>query len=220
MGFNWPYFLQRGYLVIEKAPVAIASAPPWMLVRLALETANHQQHADEERLAALEIAGVADYRAFLVRVFGFEASVEDALARVTDIEPSFVRDRAKTARLQQDLRALGMSPEDIATLPRAATLTIRSAAQALGWLFVIERHTLLHGLLRRHVERTLGDAAHNATTYFQAYGGTPGARFRELGTALCAYAHTYPPATIVAAATEAFRSQRHWYASSPARRAA
>src|SRR4051812_24994539 len=206
--------------VIEKAPVAVASAPPWMLVRLALETATHQTQSDEDRLTALDIANAAGYRAFLVRVYGFEAAVEAALDKVPDIDMSFVRDRAKTPRLEHDLRALGMSPEDIATLPRAGTLTIRSAAQALGWLFVIERHTLLHGLLRRHVERTLGDAARNATTYFQAYGGTPGARFRELGAALCAYAHTYPPVTIVTAAKEAFRSQRHWYASSPARRAA
>lgn len=185
-----------------------------MLVRIAIETTRHHRAADEDRLAALELSTVDGYRALLIRIHGFESAVEEALARVTDLDPGFVRGRLKSAHLRHDLRALGMSVEAIAMLPQASSIAIRSAPQALGWMFVLERHTLLAGQICRHVQRTLGDATQAACAYFGAYGDTPGARFRELGAALCAYAHLHPPSSIVAAANEGFRAQRHWYLSS------
>ncbi|MBA3460864.1 MAG: biliverdin-producing heme oxygenase [Deltaproteobacteria bacterium] len=184
-----------------------------MLVRVALETSNHHAAADEDRLTALDIETVDDYRSFLTRIYGFEVEVEAALAKVVDLDAAFVRDRAKTARLHHDLVVLGLTSEDIIPMPKVSTLTIRNAAQALGWMFVLERHTLLAGLIRRHVVRTLGYEILPGTSYLAAYGDTPGARFRAFGAALCAYAHTYPPASIVLAANEAFRAQRQWYAT-------
>jgi heme oxygenase len=184
-----------------------------MLVRVALETTIHHAAADEDRLTALDIETVDDYVAVLTRIYGFEAEVETALAKVADLDPNFVRDRAKAARLYQDLVVLGMTSEDIIPLPKVSTISIRSGAQALGWMFVLERHTLLSGLIRRHVVRALGEEILPATSYLAAYGDTPGARFRAFGSALCAYAHTYPPAAIVHAANEAFRAQRQWYAT-------
>ena len=199
----------------EPTPAALSSAtPPWMLVRVALETSRHHQSADEDRLAALELTTLDDYRAFLARICGFEAAVEAAIARISDLEPSFVRERQKAALLQQDLRALGMPAESITTLPQPSTLTIRSGAQALGWMFVLERQTLLAGQIRRHLLRTLGEPVEPACSYFGAYGETPGAKFRAFGAALCAYAHLHAPSAIVAAANEAFRAQRQWYRSS------
>lgn len=184
-----------------------------MLVRVALETRTHHAAADEDRLTALDVETVDTYRAFLTRIYGIEVEVEAALAKVTDLDAAFVRDRAKAARLQQDLVVLGMTPDDIIPLPKVSTITIRSAAQALGWMFVLERHALLSGLIRRHVVRALGDDILPATSYLAAYGDTPGARFRAFGAALCAYAHTHAPASIVLAANEAFRAQRQWYAT-------
>jgi heme oxygenase len=184
-----------------------------MLVRVALETTIHHAAADEDRLTALDIETVDDYLAVLTRIYGFETEVEAALDKVTDLDAAFVRDRAKAARLHQDLTVLGMTPDDIVPLPKISTISIRSAAQALGWMFVLERHTLLAGLIRRHVVRALGEEILPATSYLAAYGDTPGARFRAFGAALCAYAHTFPPAAIVLAANEAFRAQRQWYAT-------
>lgn len=184
-----------------------------MLVRVALETTIHHAAADEDRLTALDVETVDDYIAVLTRIYGFEVEVEAALAKVADLDAGFVRDRAKSARLYQDLVVLGLTPEDIIPVPKMSTISIRSAAQALGWMFVLERHTLLSGLIRRHVVRALGEQILPATAYLAAYGDTPGARFRAFGAALCAYAHTYPPASIVLAANEAFRAQRQWYAT-------
>jgi heme oxygenase len=185
------------------------SAPPWMLLRLALETHVHHARADEDRLAAMDIKSVADYRAFLLRVWGFEAAIEHVLVRLLGDDP-VVAARCKTQRLREDLIALGVLARDVDALP-SATLNIRSAPQALGSLFVIERHTLLSGLIARHVRRTLGDELDRALRYLSAYGDTPGAHFRELGDTLGTYAWRYTPSAIVAGANDAFRAQRHWY---------
>ena len=184
------------------------SAPPWMLLRLALETARHHTHADEDRLRALSIRTAADYRAFLLRAYGFEVPVEAAIGRVLELDRAVLRERSKAERLTHDLGSLGV---DARECPLAGGVVLRSVPQALGWLFVIERHTLLAGLIRRHVLRALGDEVGNAVSYLSVYGQAPGARFRELGEHLGAYAEHYTPAAIIAAAGEAFRAQRQWH---------
>ncbi|HUS27709.1 MAG TPA: biliverdin-producing heme oxygenase [Kofleriaceae bacterium] len=179
-----------------------------MLVRLGLETTHHHAPADEDRLAALTISSIHEYRSFLVRVLGFEAPVEEAVAKVHQIELRFVRERARVPLLRRDLLALGMSERDIGECPRA-TVTIRTAPEALGWMFVLERQTLLAGLLRRQIQQVLG--TNTPTMYLNAYGGAPGARMRDFGTRLGELAHTQSPSAIIDAANIAFRSQRQWY---------
>ena len=197
-----PRFLQCGSIDVRDIP--------WMLVRLGLETSIHHAQADEDRLAAMDVKTRAEYRAFLGLAYGFESSVEHAVWRTTELDGDVLRDRKKAARLRDDLQVLGLSASEIEDLPRAA-VTIHSVAQALGWLFVIERHTLLSGLIKRHLHRALGDGVGGAFAYLSAYGDTPGARFRSLGEQLGRYAETCPPAAIVSGAKEAFRAQRQWY---------
>lgn len=177
-------------------------SPPWMLVRLALDTSVHHQHADDDRLAAIEIRTLDEYRYFLRRVFTFEAAVEDAIVGA-DVEPMFTHGRLKADLLRADLDALGVPwPTTL------APVAIRSAAHAMGWLFVLERHTLLAGLIRRHIARTLDTPA---TRYLAAYDDAPGIRFRALGDALGVYAQRHSPRNIISGAGEAFRAQRQWY---------
>lgn len=178
-----------------------------MLVRLALDTSIHHQQADDDRLSAIEIRSGHAYCTFLQRVYGFEAAVEAAIAG-TGIEPMFTHGRFKADHLRSDLAALGARVPD---LPRAE-IAIRHPAQAMGWLFVLERHTLLSGLVRRHIQRTLGEPP---VDYLSAYGETPGIRFRALGEALGIYAQRHTPRAIVAGASEAFRAQRSWYEHGP-----
>ena len=183
-----------------------------MFLRLGLETQPHHTTADTDRLAMMEATTVAEYRAALARIYGFESVVETALARM--LEPAIARARSKTDWLRRDLEALGTSAAELDVLPRC-TVKLTSPTHALGWLFVVERHTLLAGLIRRHLEQQLG--AGLPTTYLAAYGETPGARFRALGETLDEHAAHEPvrPTRIVAAAIEAFRCQHQWYASAP-----
>jgi heme oxygenase (biliverdin-IX-beta and delta-forming) len=179
----------------------------WMLLRLGLETNQHHATADEDRLALMDVASSADYRAQLARIYGFEAAVEVALAQLIEM-----RERAKAHRLRRDLLALGMSEAALDTLPRCL-VRLSSVTQALGWLFVLERHTLLAGLIKRQLEHRFGGDVGEATLYLTAYGDTPGARFRSLCTMLDDHAHQMPAyaSLIVGAANEAFRCQRQWY---------
>ena len=194
-------------------------APPWMLVRLALETTLHHPSADEDRLGAMDIATVADYRAFLLRVYGFEAPVEQAIGRIADLDPALLRSRSKTSLLRHDLMALGATSEELEHVCSFHAIHLRTFAHALGWLYALERHTLVSGLIRRHVLHVLGTTFEGATTYLNAYGTTPGARFRALGETLGRYAQEFPPTVIIAAACEAFRAQRQWYKACPPLRA-
>lgn len=184
------------------------SSPPWMMIRLSLETRPHHSMADEERLRLMDVRSIADYRTELVRIYGFEAAVESALLRVTEIDGNLVRDRLRADALRDDLTALGVTPEVIDWLPVARSVPISSASQALGWLYVLERHILVAGLLRRHILRVLGTAVAPALSYLSV--PSPGIRFRELGEAIGCYAHVRKPSSIVAAANEAFRAQRQW----------
>jgi heme oxygenase len=185
-----------------------------MLLRLGIETASHQAAADEDRLAALNVASVDEYRDLLLRIFGFETSIERAVLPIQEFDSSFIEDRLRSMFLREDLRALGLSHAQLASSACAATVSIDSAAHALGWLFVIERQMLLSGLIARHLERVLGTGIANATAYLCAYGNRPGARFRDFADALSQLARRLSPKLIVAGATEAFRVQRQWYAVS------
>jgi heme oxygenase len=184
-----------------------------MLLRLAIETRSHHNAADDDRLSLMDVKTRAEYRSFLVRIFGFEAAVEEALLRVKDVDADVMRGRLRAEHLRHDLYTLGLTPEVLEWLPRLTHVPIRTAPQALGWLFVLERSTLIAGLLRRHLERMLKDSLCGAVQYLASYGEKPGARFHALGELLGRYAHRYTPGEIVSAANEAFRSQRQWYAS-------
>lgn len=177
-----------------------------MLVRLALDTSVHHQQADDDRLTAIDIQTPLDYRRFLRRIYSFEAAVEAAISRA-DIEPMFTHGRLKGELLRSDLTDLGVTD-----FPELATVNVRSAAHAMGWLFVLERHTLLSGLIRRHVQRTLENPP---DLYLGAYADVPGVRFRALGEALGVYAQRFSPANIIHGANEAFRAQRQWYTHGP-----
>jgi heme oxygenase len=184
-----------------------------MLLRLALETSAHHSTADEDRLSALSIETVGDYRLFLSRVFGFESVVEQLVVRHCVQKAPWIERRIRSFRLRADLRALGISDSDIRALPLATTLQIPSPAHALGWMFVLERQHLVSGLLRRHVQRALGAEAEYALRYLDAVGDTPGTAFRTFGDELGQLAREHPPMKIVAGGTEAFRAQRQWYSA-------
>ncbi|MBA3394346.1 MAG: biliverdin-producing heme oxygenase [Deltaproteobacteria bacterium] len=191
--------------------------PPWMLVRIALETRHHHTQADEDRLTLMDACSPAEYRAFLARTYGFESVVEAAMVGIPGPVGALVASRAKTALLRQDLEALGVKPAELDQLPRCTTVkVIATPSQALGYLFVLERHTLLAGLIRRQLARRLPAEIKAASRYLAAYGGSPGLHLRQLGDALGAQARiaANAPSRIVTAANEVFRSQRQWYLAS------
>jgi heme oxygenase len=153
------------------------------------------------------------YRNFLSRVFGFEAAVETALGMTPGLDEVVdLRSRVHLRLLKSDLTALGVS--GTSQMPRCrGVLPFQSCTQALGWMYVIERNFLLHGILRRHLEMRLPAQLAIAGSYLAGNERAVGTRMRELGAVLDAVASPLWVADeVVAAAHTAFRCQHGWFA--------
>lgn len=185
-----------------------------MIERLNDETRRH--HADAE--ADFDVLFEAEttprhYLMFLVRAYGFEAPLESTLAMTPNLDLMMdLRQRTKAGFLAQDLIALGLRPGQVAELPQCLAIPqFRGVAEALGWMYVTERTTLAHSVLRRHLLTRLPREMRSAANYLSSYTGVVGARWRQFGAILddvCAMAEIAN--RVVAAANEAFRCQRRW----------
>ncbi len=179
-----------------------------MLTRLADETRRHHSAADGDRLVLMVHSSAQKYRSCLEQIYCFEQPVEAALARTPGFDSALLRTHLKTIQLANDLRVLGVSIDNIAQ-PAGA---FEDIAQALGWLYVIQRNTLYHGLVLRQLRMLSPDKIQVAGSYLSAFEGVAGARMRELGVVLDRAARRGNGAgRVIAAANEALRSQRHWY---------
>jgi heme oxygenase len=123
-----------------------------------------------------------------------------------------LRQRARAGLIAQDLMRLGMRPSAVAELPLCLTVPqFRGTAEALGWMYVVERGALAHAVIRRHLMTCLPDAMVTASAYLQSAGGLLGTRWRQFGAALDEVAaHPAVADRIVASANEAFRCHRRW----------
>lgn len=181
------------------------------VIQLNLTTRGHHGAADAPWLD-LMVPDVSTHRylRLLVRVYGFEAPIEAALRYTPGISGLLdLRAYNRSGLLVQDLLRLGMSAARLADLPQRFT-TFTSPADALGWMYVIERATLLHGGVRRYLVQRIPELA-EATSYLSAYDGETGQRWNELGNALDMVADS-PSVThdIMRAANQAFRALCEW----------
>lgn len=159
------------------------------------------------------------YGELLAQIYAFEAPIEAALLAQPDIDRELVRGHIKCHRLADDLAQLRISARELAPVER---LQLADGAEALGWLYVLDRNTLLHGLVLRYLVDLAPEVVHGAGRYLSAFEGRAGRMQRELSDALeAAAARPGTAERIVSAANEAFRAQRQWYrAPLPVKRAA
>jgi len=180
-----------------------------MLLRLKRETAVHHATADNDRLSILGASAEATtYSAFLSRIFGFESPIESALAMIEGLDELVdLRARSHIRLLRADLQALGTI--DASQLQRCSMASPpRQAPEALGWMYTVERNTLSHGVIERHLRSRLPAVMRVAGSYLSAQTKSTGARFRELGVAMDRVANSPAIAErIVNAARTAFRCQ-------------
>jgi len=179
-----------------------------MLSVLVTETARHHPAADGERLKLMEQPTVGRYAEQLARIYSFERPVEAACALTNGFSRELVSGHSRAHHLAADLELLGRPARGLAPVPPRFT----DAAEALGWLYVIQRNTLFHGLIARQLAIAVPSLA-RAAGYLTAFDGVAGDRLRALGVALDrAASRRGAPSTIIAAANDAFRAQRQWYA--------
>lgn len=193
---------------------SVTVATSWMIERLASETRIHHVDADTD-LDGLFRNDVTSthYLMFLMRAYGFEAPLESALAMTPKLELMLdLRVRARSGFLAQDMMALSLRPAEVTDLPLCFTIPqFRSIAEAMGWLYVAERTTLAHNVIRRHLMTRLPLEMEIASSYLSSYDGIVGKRWQELGAAFDQVAQQPAIAErIIQAACDAFRARRSW----------
>ena len=185
------------------------------LVRLNVETRCFHAAADASWLDLVAPARTVtqlDYVSQLRLAYGFDAPLEAALAYTPHLD-AFVdlHPRFRCGLLAQDLLAVGVSPAQIAALKQCMIAPFASVAEALGWLYVHERSTLLHEGVACELAARLPDVAH-ATTALRAHAGHVGVLWDDFGQVLDRVARTiHIEDRIVAAALDAFRALRVWH---------
>lgn len=187
------------------------------LIQLNLATREHHVAADSPWLDLLvPTVSRRQYIEQLIKVYGFEAPLEAALRYTPGLSGLVdLRSRVRAGLIVQDLMRLGLGPGRIATLGQRF-MTFSSTVEALGWMYVAERATLLHGSVRRYLTLHISDLG-NATSYLAAYDGVAGDRWSDLGGALETVAHT-PAAKhqLMRAAHQAFLAFCEWFDSGTA----
>jgi heme oxygenase len=168
---------------VEQAPAG--------LLRLNLETRSFHDAADEGWLSMLRPSiSRSDYMRRLVTTYGFEAPRAGLIAK--------------------DLLALGLRAGEISALPQCLLAPFSDSIEALGWMYVSERATLIHDRVRRHLATRMPDSD-RICEYLDAYYGVANARWNGLGHAIDdAVRNESDTAAIVAAARSAFRCLIDW----------
>lgn len=185
-----------------------------MLARLSRETKPYHALADNDRMALIGAGNApATYVSFLARIFGFEAPIESALLMTSGLHEMIdLRDRSHVRLLRADLQALGVC--DTSALPRCPMLFgFRSVAEALGWMYVVDRNMLVHAVVEKHLRGRMPAVLTVAGSYLSGQQRSTGQRLRDLGHAMDQIAKSSDEADrMVTAAKTAFRSQHSWYA--------
>jgi heme oxygenase len=168
---------------------------------------------------AHRFSSTARYRQYLEVMFGFYAPFEQALGthRVRLVLTDFAA-RCKTALLSNDLAAVGVSADSVASLPRCAEIpACQDEAAALGSLYVLEGATLGGQVLLPMVEQRLQLTRGSGASYLGSYGDDTHVmwqRFRSVVESWCA--DSVRRATATAAAVATFESLEAWVCGDPA----
>lgn len=185
-----------------------------MLARLGAESETLLDIVDDELIGTLIEPTRSAYRYTLARIYGFEAPVGTVLLQIQNFDANFARARIRAGRLAADLLALTITPHEQGLLARRHTVpVIRSAGEALGWLYVLERVAQRIAPLARHLYDRLPTEVVAAGSYLQS-AHEPS--LLGLGDALDLLARTSAMADRIAAGANAgFRSLHAWLSATP-----
>lgn len=181
-------------------------------LRLNLDTREHHAAADEgwAFLRQLRVRR-RDYIEQLIVTYGFESSVESALAYTPGLRAVLdLRERARAGLIAQDLIAAGMTAQEVAQLPQMTSLlSFDSIHEAVGWMYVTERATLHFDALRRWILRAFGPAT--PTAYLRAYDGIVSSRWLQFGRVLDEQCNSEESMEhVITAARRGFQTYARW----------
>jgi heme oxygenase len=169
-------------------------------------TRIYQTSADAQLVRAC--ASLADYRDYLAKAHGYERGIERSIGGVGVEREGLVW--ARSEAIAGDLIALGMRPQEIATLPICEVEPLGRFAAILGWVFVSVRAAYARGMALPELEHHQPFARRHAASYLESAASKP------LTDRICDVLEdiTTDPATgalVIAAAGNAFRAHRGWF---------
>jgi len=184
-----------------------------VLTKLNLATRQWHAHVDDAWLGLLRPdVTQGDYLAQLVRTYGLVAPFESACMYTRGVTKLLeYRQLLRAGLIAQDILALGIPPNRVSRIPTCPAVTMfRDVGEALGWLYVIERSTLLQEGVKRHLLDTLPHVAH-ACAYLSAYEGRVSDHWNAFGRMLDrAAAQLDIEDAILNSAEEAFAHTKQW----------
>jgi heme oxygenase len=184
-----------------------------MLARLDMDTRPYHADIDASWRALtgpdLTRTRLVDH---LMRVYGFEGPVEAAAAYTPKLQPVLdLRRRSRSGYLAQDLVNLGVSPSQLTQVSQCLIAPFAEPAEALGWLYVVERSSALHDSVKRHVEARLPQSA-NGCSYLSFHARDASERWNALARVLDLAACDSRSADLIArSAHDGFRCALHWF---------
>ena len=183
-----------------------------LVERIGEATEEFHDITDEEVLKLLDEATADDYRRYLAQMYGFVCPLERAIASTPGVDRYLdPRKLQKHELLRRDLSALHMPADQIDRLPQCAIPWLRGPEEALGWAYPLERSTLRHTDLFRHLATILPGEAAFASSYFKCYFGAVGEAWKDFGRALDAFEYPARRAdAVLEGARAGFRRLRGW----------
>jgi heme oxygenase len=182
-------------------------------MRLNIATRHDHPVADEPWLDLLRPdVHRADYLNVLVDTYGLVAPFESAcmytagLGRIIDY-----RRLTRAGLIAQDLLALQLAPVQIAHIRQCPAITpFHSVPEAMGWLYLFERSTLLHTGVRKHLLARM-PGIEPALGYLTTFEGRVGEHWMSFGRILDSIGTTQAIADeITDAALAAFDHVKQW----------
>lgn len=176
--------------------------------RLHAETSRFHADADEDLFRLYGAVTPRDYARYLKRCYGYTAPVERSVVATDGIHEHLdLRRFNKHELLRCDLEAFRMTRTEIEQLPQCTVPLFDSPEEALGWAYVIERATLGHSNLFRHLATVIPGEVAYSSSYLKCYVGAIGDVWRAYA---CALDSLLDKSRAVAAARSAFRTIRAW----------
>lgn len=193
---------------------------PRILTELKSQTRPQHDSVEGNRFGKAMMDGTlneSDYCLFLQKFYGFHIPLERALSGFAwnDVGINF-DERRKIEFLEKDLRALGMSSEEIANLPEAPMLpSMATMEEAIGVVYVMEGSTLGGQLQSRQVQKMFGRDAESGAAYFSSYGANVGMMWKAFCEAIVKVAgdNEEKEKVIIASAQQTFQALEEWLAA-------
>lgn len=188
-----------------------------IMERLKSETAHYHRQVEQNDYAKAimsQTVSLDEYKEYLEKFYGFlkpleEQALEQPFWENTGLDYGI---RGKATLLENDLRNLGSSDDDLKQLPRCEELPdISSPARLFGYLYVIEGSANGGQIITKRLSQFLPIEAGRGLEYFNAYGSETRTRWAEFMEQLAQFAHSEEEQDVmVHTASETFRLLDQW----------